>query len=111
VRLKRLDAAIGELRNAAEWAPAQARYGYVYGVALHSAGRKTEALQVLKENALRNPDDRDTLQALVSFSREAGDTSAALSYAQQLARIAPGDPSVAGLIDELRRLSGQPAGK
>jgi len=111
VRLKRLNEAIGELRLAAEWAPAQARYGYVYGVALHSAGRKTEALQVLKENALRNPDDRDTLQALVSFSREAGDTSAALSYAQQLARIAPGDPSVAGLIDELRRLSGQPAGK
>jgi len=111
VRLKRLNEAIGELRLAAEWAPAQARYGYVYGVALHSAGRTTEALNVLKENTIRHPDDRDTLLALISFSREAGDMPAALSYAQQLARIAPSDPSVARLIDELRRHSGQPAAK
>jgi predicted CXXCH cytochrome family protein len=111
VRLKRLDEAIGELGRAAEWAPAQARYGYVYGVALHSAGRATEAMNVLKENATRHPDDRDTLLALVSFSREAGDMSSALSYAQQLASIAPSDASVARLIDELRRHSDQPAAK
>jgi Flp pilus assembly protein TadD len=111
VRLKRLDEAIGELRQAASAAPAQARYGYVYGVALHSAGKTTEALNVLKDNAMRHPDDRDTLLALVSFSREAGDMSSALSYAQQLARIAPSDPSVAHLIDELQRHGGQPAAK
>jgi len=111
VRLKRLNEALDELRLAAEWAPTQARYGYVYGVALHSAGRTTEALSVLKENTIRHPDDRDTLLALISFSREAGDMSAALSYAQQLARIAPSDPGVARLIDELRRHGGQPAGK
>jgi Flp pilus assembly protein TadD len=111
VRLKRLAEAIDELRLAAEWAPAQGRYGYVYGVALHSAGHATEALNVLNANAIRHPDDRDTLLALISFSREAGDMPAALSYAQQLARIAPSDPSVARLIDELRQRSSQPAAK
>jgi len=60
---------------------------------------------------MRHPDDRDTLLALISFTREAGDLSSALSYAQQLARISPSDPSVARLIDELRRHSGQPAAK
>jgi Flp pilus assembly protein TadD len=111
VRLKRLDQAIGELRQAAEWAPGQARYGYVYGVALHSAGRTREAMNVLKDNALRHPDDRDSLLALVSFCREAGDMSSALSYAQQLERIAPNDTSVARLIDELRRHGGEPPAK
>jgi predicted CXXCH cytochrome family protein len=108
VRLKRLDEAISELRRAAELAPAQARYGYVYGVALHSAGRTTEALNVLKENLVRHPGDRDTLLALVSFSRTGGDLPAALSYAQQLARLAPSDSGIARLIDELRRSSGEP---
>ena len=73
VRLKRLDEALGELRRAAELAPEQARYAYVYAVALHSAGRGGEAMTVLKDSLARHPDDRDTLLALISFSRDAGD--------------------------------------
>ena len=48
VRLKRLDEALGELRRAADLAPDQARYAYVYAVALHSAGRGSEAMATLK---------------------------------------------------------------
>jgi Tfp pilus assembly protein PilF len=68
-------------------------------------------MNVLKDNALRHPGDRDSLLALVSFCREAGDMSSALSYAQQLERIAPNDTSVARLIDELRRHGGEPPAK
>ena len=103
VRLKRLDEALGELRRAAELAPDQARYAYVYAVALHSAGRSSEAMTVLKESLARHPDDRDSLLALISFSREAGDVGTALEYAEQLARIAPADPNISGLIQDLRR--------
>ena len=103
MRLKRLDEALGELRRAAELAPEQARYAYVYAVALHSVGRSSEAMTALKESLARHPDDRDTLLALISFSREAGDPGTALEYAEQLARIAPTDQSISGLIEDLRR--------
>jgi hypothetical protein len=58
-------------------------------------------MTVLKDNLARHPGDRDTLQALVTFSRDAGDFAAALDYAEQLARIVPGDPSLARLINDL----------
>jgi predicted CXXCH cytochrome family protein len=103
VRTKRLEEAIGELRAAAELAPEQARYAYVYAVALNSAGRGAEALPVLQASLTRHPEDRDTLLALVSFSRQAGDMPAALGYAQRLARMAPSDSNVANLIKELER--------
>ena len=91
VRRKRVDDALAELRRAAELDPGQARYAYVYAVALHSAGRIGEAMTVLKENLARHPNDRDTLLALVSFSRDGGDARTALEYAERLARIAPQD--------------------
>ena len=61
------------------------------------------AIAVLKENLARHPDDRDTLMALINFSREAGDAGAALQYAEQLARIAPADSDLAGLIQDFQR--------
>jgi len=109
VRGKRLDEAAGELRRATELAPDQARYAYVYAVALHSAGRGTEALTILTESLTRHPDHRDTLLALISFNRDAGDVPSALAYAQGLSRIAPNDPNVARLVDDLLRQVNKPA--
>ena len=108
VRLKRLDEAVGELRLAAELAPEQARYAYVHAVALNSAGRGREAIPVLQDSLARHPDDRDTLLALISFSRDGGDIPAAIAYAQQLARIAPADPSIARLLQDLERQKAAP---
>jgi predicted CXXCH cytochrome family protein len=103
VRLKRLDEALAELRLAAELAPDQARYAYVYAVALHSAGRGSEAMTALEISLARHPNDRDTLLALISFSRDAGEPGTALEYAERLARIAPTDPNISGLTQQLRR--------
>ena len=103
VRLKRLNEALGELRRAAELAPEQARYAYVYAVALHSAGRGSEAVTVLRASLVRYPDDRDSLLALISFSRESGDLVTALEYAQQLARMAPTDQSISKLVQDLQQ--------
>ncbi|WP_349643821.1 tetratricopeptide repeat protein [Bradyrhizobium sp. LMTR 3] len=42
VRAKRSDEALRELRRASELDPAQARYAYVYAIALDSAGRRKD---------------------------------------------------------------------
>jgi len=105
VRLKQSNQALEELQRAAELEPDQARYAYVYAVGLHSAGRSDEALAALKENLARHPGDRDTLLALISFSRDAGDVSTALEYAEQLAKIEPTDPELATLVQTLRHQS------
>jgi tetratricopeptide (TPR) repeat protein len=102
-RLKRADEAMAELRRAAELEPDRARYAYVYAVALNSAGRGQEAIAALKDSLTRHPEDRDTLLALVTFNRDAGDPATALEYAERLARIAPDDRALANLVETLRR--------
>jgi predicted CXXCH cytochrome family protein len=108
-RLKQTDAALAEFRRAAELEPDRARYAYVYAVALNSAGRGDEAITVLKQNVARHPNDRDSLLALVTFSRDAGDIGAALTYAEDLVRLAPNDRSLASLVEDLRRRAKPPA--
>jgi hypothetical protein len=72
------------------------------------AMRGGEALAALKGILARRPDDREALLALISYSRAAGDFATALEYAQRLARVAPNDPSLAGLIDDLARRANAP---
>ncbi len=107
-RLKRPDEALAELRRAAELEPDRARYAYVYAVGLHSAGRTADATAVLKESLARHPADPETLMALVTFSRDAGDISSALDYAERLARIEPTNRELADLIRNLRGRMNKP---
>jgi len=102
VRLKRPSEALTELGRATSMDRDNARYAYVYGVALHSAGRLQEAIAQLKESQARHPDNRDLVMAIVSFSREAGEIPTALQYAEQAARIAPDDPAVRAMVEQLR---------
>jgi predicted CXXCH cytochrome family protein len=106
-RESRPDDALNEFRTATELEPDRSRYAYVYAVALHSSGHIDESMKVLKANLAGHPDDRDTLLALTTFSRDAGDIGAALDYAGQLSRLAPGDRDLARLIDDLRSRSKQ----
>ncbi len=108
VRLKKSDEATEELHRATDLEPNRARYAYVYAVALHSAGRITDAMAVLKQNLAQHPHDRDTLSALVAFARESGDTAAALEYADKLSALTPDDPGLNELIKELRRQVDKP---
>jgi Flp pilus assembly protein TadD len=103
VRLKRNDEALVELNKASELDPERARYAYVYAVALQSGGRSQDAMTVLKTNLARHPNDRDTLSALIGFSRDSGDAKSALEYAQGLAQISPADQGLAALIETLKR--------
>jgi Flp pilus assembly protein TadD len=65
-------------------------------------------MTVLKDSLARHPDDRETLLALVTFNRDAGNIGAALEHAEHLVRIAPNDPSLASLVEELRSREKKP---
>jgi Flp pilus assembly protein TadD len=102
-RLKRTDDSLVELGRAAELDPGRARYAYVYAVGLHSAGRVGDAITILKASLDRHPADRDTLLALVTFNRDSGDIAGALTYAERLAQLEPGDRQISDLIATLKR--------
>lgn len=103
VREKRRDAAMDELRKAAELAPEQPRYAFVYAIGLQSTGRNQDALAILKQSLQRHPNDRELLSAALVLSREQDDSVAALQYAEALGRLAPQDRDLANLIEQLRR--------
>lgn len=103
IRQKQNDEALAELRRATELAPDQSQYAYVYAVGQHSAGHVEDAITTLKENLNKHPADRQTLQALITFNRDAGNIASALDYAQRLAQSAPEDRRIADLVEGLKR--------
>ena len=94
-------AALRELAEAAKLAPDSARYAYVYAIGLNSAGKRNEALTVLKATDTRHPYDLDVMSALISINREAGNSKEALIYARKAAEALPDDPKVRRLVTEL----------
>ena len=87
VREQRYDDAIAELARAVKLAPDEARFAYVYGIALHDTGREAEGIAVLEKSLQRNPGNRDLLGALASYARSRGDQAAATRYTEQLREI------------------------
>jgi tetratricopeptide (TPR) repeat protein len=88
VRMKRMDQALGELERATALEPGNARFAYVYGVALHSTGKPEAAINKLEKTLLAHPNDRDLLQALASFYEARGDSVAAKKYAERYNKVA-----------------------
>ena len=79
------------------------RYTYVYGVALHSAGKQVEGIKVLADAHERFTGDPEILQALATMERERGRREAALDYARKLVELLPDDPQAGNLLRELER--------
>ena len=83
VRTGDAEAGVVLLKQAWQLAPANSRYAYVYVVALHSAGRSGEALQVA-DQALALRTDEQLLQTASSIARDANMPDKAQAYAQKL---------------------------
>jgi predicted CXXCH cytochrome family protein len=101
IRQQRTSEALAELRQAAELEADDARFAYVYAVALHDTGDRAAALRVLDTALGRHPYDRELLMALVSYQQEAGDRAAALTHARVLRELEPENPQVAQLVQRL----------
>jgi tetratricopeptide (TPR) repeat protein len=95
VRQGRKDVALAEFAAAAKAQPDGSRYSYIYAVALDSAGRRAEAIRILKAAAAKRG-DRDVLLALASFSSQVGDRAGAEAAMRTLAAINPDDPALGG---------------
>ncbi|HRD50712.1 MAG: tetratricopeptide repeat protein [Candidatus Competibacter sp.] len=100
IRQKRLPEAIAALAEAARLDGNHAGYGYVYAVALNSAGQGSKAIQELETVLQRHPNDRDSLFALAAFQRDAGNTEAARNYARRLAELEPDNPQAQALLQQ-----------
>ncbi len=93
--------ALVELRQAANGAPGNARYAYVYAVALHSGGQTDAALGVLQNGLLRHPADAALVSLALSLSLQRNDRSAARVYARQMLALDPQNAQVAQLLGQL----------
>lgn len=94
--------AMDELRQANALAPDNARYAYVYAVALHSSGSAAPAMTLLEQTHQRHPTNRDVLGALISFSQQKGDAQTVLRYAQELLALEPGNVQLERFVRQLR---------
>jgi Flp pilus assembly protein TadD len=95
--------ALPELRQASEFAPDNARYAYVYAIALNSIGAGASAMELLENTHKRHPADRDTLLALVSIARDTGDFATALLHARELVTLYPTDMQLRMLVLDLEK--------
>jgi Flp pilus assembly protein TadD len=102
-RQQRTADALDHLRQATLLAPDQARYAYVYGVALHSTGKIAQGIKILAEAHRRFAGGVEILQALATMERDRGQRSAAQRYAMQLVELVPDDPQAQALLRDLTR--------
>ena len=101
VRQKRDAQALDFLGAAARDEPGNARYAYVYAIALNDAGKTGAAIETLESSIKTHPYDRDSLTALVNFLEQSGDPSKALVYANRLDELKPGNQQVLQMLKEL----------
>jgi predicted CXXCH cytochrome family protein len=73
IRAHRANEAIPSLRKASQLVPDEPRFSYVLAVALASNGERGEAIRILEATLAARPNDARSLQALVTYLREAGE--------------------------------------
>jgi Flp pilus assembly protein TadD len=98
VRTGRSADALAELKLATDLAPTATRYAYVYAVGLESAGRRPDAIRVLRSVLTRQPNDREALWALATWQLDGGNRAQGLEAARRLEVLEPDDPNVRALI-------------
>ena len=96
------DDALTHLAKAAEVAPDNIRYTFVYAIGLHSLAKTEKALQLLGSIHDRHAADFDTVWALATINRDIGEIDRARNYARLLAAEHPDDDGVRQLLQSLR---------
>lgn len=94
--------AVAELERAWRLDPDNARYAYVYAVALRSLGRGREGSAVIDEALDRNPNDADLLALALDAALQSGDIASARRHVAKLVLLRPDDPEFARLNGMLR---------
>ena len=93
--------ALDSLRQAADLAPDNSRYNYIYAIALNGEGKAEPAIRVLERALKKTPNDRDILIALVTINRDRGDLGQARVFARRLVAVFPQDNAAKRLLNGL----------
>ena len=102
IRQKQYSDAVTLLAKAAALRRPNARYSYVYAVALQSSGQVNQAIGILQRAHQGRPADRQILNALIAFERDNGNILAAKVYAQELVQLVPDDPTARATLAQLQ---------
>lgn len=84
IRLRRHAEALEHLEAAASRQPANARYVYIFAVALHDLGDPERSVAVLEAGLEQHPNDRSFLMALATYCAELGRQQEARRWAERL---------------------------
>jgi len=87
IRGGNVTAALADLGRALELAPGVSRYAYVYAIALHDAGERQRARDVLSGAIERAPGNEALLSVLIDYSRQAGLQEDAERHARTLTQL------------------------
>lgn len=101
VRGGQLEQALLSLARSTELAPGEARYGYVYGIALNSAGQPALAVEALTAAHGRHPNNLQILQALATIESDRGQFEQARSWAEKMLAVNPADQTAQQLLQQL----------
>lgn len=101
VRMKRNPESLREFSDAARLEPDNARFAYVFAVALNSAGQNPAALKVLAAALTKHPHDRDLLSGLAYFRAQAGNRELALGYVKLLQELDPENDEYAQMAKQI----------
>ena len=101
----RLEEALEHLRTAAKLAPQDARKRYNYALALQKLDRPAEAEKELAAAHELSPRAPDFLHALAILYMQQKRWPRAIACAEELIRLRPEDPSLRGLLEQIRRES------
>lgn len=93
--------ALESLRRAAQLAPGNSSYSYIYALGVHGEGDAEQAVDILSRALINNPKDRDLLIALVTINRDRGELGQARAFARQLVAAYPNDSSAQRLLKYL----------
>jgi predicted CXXCH cytochrome family protein len=94
VRLGQASDALARLQKAVELAPDNARYAFVYAVALHDTGAPRRGIETLERMLQRQPDNGELLSALINWSLEQRDYARAKQYMSHFEQLHPNDPAL-----------------
>jgi len=101
VRGEQQETALLELEKATQLAPDNARFAYVYAIALNSLGQVDNSIAAMQDAANRFPAEFDVQWALVSMLRDQGRNAEAKAVAEDLSRQYPEDQDVRALLRSL----------
>lgn len=103
VRQKQLQEALAALKAASDVDAGNARFAFVYAVALRSAGKPSEARNVLEAAFARHPGDADIATALLQDALQVADNARASEFVRRLILLRPDDRRLTELAERLRR--------